>query len=651
MSQPKRIHSAYLRLQIFVLLGFLTACAMQDTHTSTLDHEFESSKTLIASGHVDEGIAKLKALLIKQPDNPQYRSYLKNQQDLKIANMLIAADAQVQKHAYSEAEKAYQDVLLTDPQNQAAFEGLSHLNMIGKHEKLLNHAQSLFSQNDLDGAAMVVQSVLAEDASQPIARKLFEEIEQKRSDKVTNIPKIKSAFSKPITLEFKDIPIKSVFEFIAKVSKINFTFDPEFPQDTKTSIFVRNTSIDDAIQTILTTHHLEKKVLNENTLLIYPSSHNSAYQELFVRSFYLGTLDPKRAMNMLKTILKAKDVYIDEKLNTLVMRDTAANIHLAEKLVMSQDLADPEVMLEVQVMEVNRKTLEGIGIQYPTQASLGVRGTLTSAGITTVTPGQLSLTQLQNFNSDLGVFAISDPVLALNLLNQDTDTNLLANPHIRVKNREKAKILVGDKIPLFTSIANATGFVSETISYLEVGIKLDVEPTVLLNDEVSIKVALEVSNQTDQVKSSSGTLAYTIGTRNANTVLRLKNGETQVLAGLFRDDSQNIKNKVPGLSSLPLIGRLFSDKNSDRRKKEIVLLITPRILSNITPPNAIYSAFPSGVDLAGSGQKSDSRSSEYVAPAAVPATKSVQDVQAERAQMDKAFGESVMQPASGTSKP
>jgi general secretion pathway protein D len=143
------------------------------------------------------------------------------------------------------------------------------------------------------------------------------------------------------------------------------------------------------------------------------------------------------------------------------------------------------------------------------------------------------------------------------------------------------------------------------------------------------------------VKTSSGTLTYTLGTRNANTVLRLKNGETQVLAGLFRDDAQDTTNKVPGLSSIPLLGRLFSDKNTDRRKKEVVLLITPRILSNIAPPDATYTVFPAGIDSAQNAVGRVGRQPEYVAPASAATT--VQETQAARAPGDKAYAEMATQ--------
>ena len=606
---------------------------------------YESARQSINSGNTEAGIEKLKQLVELYPDNPQYRSMLKVQQDLQMSGLLKQADTQLQYGLFAEAELNYRKVLGLNPDNQRAEDGLLKLNQAQNHAMMLANAQNAFDQNDDDTARSLLRGILAENAHQESARILFEKIENRRITKINAVPHLKSAFKKPITLEFKDVPIKSVFEFIGRAANINFSYDQELREDQRTSIFVRNISIEDAIQVILTTNQLSKKALNDNTLLIYPVSRSQEYQELFVRSFYLNSMDAKRAMNMIKTVVKSKDIYIDEKLNTLVMRDTAEAIQIAEKLIASQDMVEPEVMLEVEVMEVNRKSLENIGVRYPSQISLGVQGNSTNNGVTTPTPGRLTIAQLKNFNSGLGVFTISDPALVLNLLQQDTDTNLLANPQIRVKNRIKAKIHVGDKIPVLTSVANATGFVSQTVSYIDVGIKLDVEPTILLQDQVSIKVGLEVSNVTDQVRTDSGVLAYTIGSRNANTTLQLKNGETQILAGLFRDDSQNISNKVPGLSKLPFIGRLFTDKNNDKRKNEIVLLITPRILHNIAPANAVYTSFPSGINHGTNGR--NARQTESVAPVNQPIevpVKTPQNIQNERSQMDQGFANQLAQP-------
>jgi general secretion pathway protein D len=192
---------------------------------------------------------------------------------------------------------------------------------------------------------------------------------------------------------------------------------------------------------------------------------------------------------------------------------------------------------------------------------------------------------------------VSDPLVALNVRAQPDRTNLLANPRIRVKSKEKAHIHIGDKVPVITTTAGATGFVSETVNYLDVGLKLDVEPVVTLENDVNIKVALEVSNASREVTTAGGTVAYQVGTRNANTTLRLRDGETQVLAGLINDEDRRSASKVPGLSRLPIIGRLFSNNRDEAVKTEVVLLITPRVIRNIERPGVQLEEFNSGTEL------------------------------------------------------
>jgi general secretion pathway protein D len=156
--------------------------------------------------------------------------------------------------------------------------------------------------------------------------------------------------------------------------------------------------------------------------------------------------------------------------------------------------------------------------------------------------------------------------------------------------------MIGDRVPVITSTQTANVGTSESVSYLDVGLKLDVEPNVFLNGEVGVKVALEVSNIVQEVRSRSGTLTYQIGSRNAVTELRLKDGETQALAGLISDEDRKAAVGLPWLIDLPVVGRLFSSESSDRNKTEIVLLITPRIVRNLDPSAASRSEMAGGTE-------------------------------------------------------
>jgi general secretion pathway protein D len=167
-----------------------------------------------------------------------------------------------------------------------------------------------------------------------------------------------------------------------------------------------------------------------------------------------------------------------------------------------------------------------------------------------------------------------------------------------VKNKEKAKVHIGDKVPVITTTTTATGFAAASVNYLEVGLKLEVEPNVFLENEVGMKVALEVSNIVREIQNAAGTLTYQVGTRNASTSLRLKDGETQILAGLINDEDRRVSNQIPGLGNLPVIGRLFGSRNERLTKTEVVLLITPRVIRSLARPEFRFEEFHSGTEAA-----------------------------------------------------
>ncbi len=356
-------------------------------------------------------------------------------------------------------------------------------------------------------------------------------------------------------------------------------------------MFLRDARIEDVIRFVLVTNQLEQRVLSSNTLFVYAGTAQKLkdFQELQVRNFYLTNASAKDVSALLKSMAKIKDMYINEKLNLIVIRDTPEAIRVAEKLIKAQDIAEPEVMLEVEVLEVGTNALDTLGVQYPSQISYSVAG---AAG----TAGSLTLNEFKNPNAGMVTMSISNPALVVNFLHQDGSTNLLANPKIRVKNHEKANIHIGDKVPVFTNTTTSTGVISQSVNYLDVGLKLDVEPKIHLDNEVDINVNLEVSSITNQIQDSSGGLAYQIGTRNATTILRLKDGETQILGGLINKSDQKSANGIPGLGQLPIIGRLFSNNSDTGAKTQVVMLITPRVLRNIVRPEPTDETFSSGTE-------------------------------------------------------
>lgn len=574
---------------LLLLLG-LAGCAQNQA--------FEQGKTLIEQGKTEEGLNRLEQSVKEAPDRADYRSYLARQRELVVSRTLAEADMAREAGQWEAAEAAYRRTLRLEPHNPRAMAGLDALAKAQRHAQLLQQATASLQKDDHDGAAALLRPILIENPKHAGALALQRSIEEKRSPPAGGAPTLlAAALRKPIDLDFRDANIRTVFSVISRMAGINFIFDRDVRSDLRVNIAVRNTAIEDAVRLLLATHQLEQKPLNDNTILIYPNqpAKTREYQDLVVRSFFLANTDAKQALNLIKTIVKTKDVFIDERLNMLVMRDTPEAIALAERLINTQDAADPEVMLELEVLEVSRNRLQELGIRYPEQVSAGIVGAPSVAGTAGVA-GRATLSELKNFNSDLVRITVTDPALILNLKKTDTDANLLANPRIRVKNREKAKIHIGEKVPVITTTSTANVGISESVAYLDVGLKLDIEPNIYLDGEVAIKMGLEVSNILEKVTSPTGTQTYRLGTRNTSTTLRLKDNETQVLAGLIQDDDRKTANKVPGLGDLPLLGRLFSSYNDSKTKTEIILLITPRVVRNIVRPELPSASFYSGTE-------------------------------------------------------
>lgn len=604
-----------------LIASLLGACAN--------DLKYRDAKRLQSESKPEEAMVLLESLTIEYPQNTEYKSALATLQERQANRLLAEADNYRIAEDYANAAITYNKVLKFQPGSPRARLGLEHIERDRRHSKLMAQAEAANRTKDYDAALDELTQILDENPANAKAKSLKRQIDNLRNREAIASNPLKAALRKPITLEFRNAPLQSIFEVISRSAGVSFIFDRDLRSDLKATLFARNTSVEDAINVLLATNQLDKKVLNDSTLLIYPNqpAKQKEYQELVVKSFYLGNSDPKQTLNLIKTVAKTRDVYIDERLNMLVMRDTPEAIRVAEKLIASQDLAEPEVVLDVEVMEVSTSFLMNLGPKFTDSISASVNPTTNTDGSTT--GGKLTWDQVKNFNSGMVAINVGDPVVTLNLKNATGDANVLASPRIRVKSREKAKVHVGDKVPVITTTTNGTsGAISENISYLDVGVMLEVEPQVYLDADVGIKVGLEVSNIVKQITSKNGLIAYQVGSRKANTVLRLKDGETQALAGLISKIEREDADRLPGLGNIPGLGRLFSRVTNDNSKSEIVLLITPHIVRNLALPPAADSEFMSGteadistrplrlkpsaaVDVKGSGDNADGAAGNF----------------------------------------
>ena len=583
------------------MLSLLAACAGNQA--------YNDGQAMLGAGRTEQGLALLEQAAQAEPTNAKYRIAVTNGRMRALNKLNGAAEALRQQGKLPEAQALYQQALALDASNDVAQRGLAGVAQEERHRKLVQEAQASYQRGgeaNIAQAQEALRQVLQERPAQREALALKSRIGDAQASARPAGGKLAAAYRKPVTLEFRDAPLRSVFDFISKVSGLNFVFDKEVDPALRATISVRDTSIEEAIAMLLGANQLEQSVTSDKSITIYPNTPQKVkdYQQLVVRTFFLANADVKTVAFSIKTLLKAKDVVTDERLGIIMLRDTPEMVRMAERIINVQDLADPEVMLEVEVLEVKRTRLMELGVRWPDQASL------TLAGAAANGLSGLKVADLRRINGDninLGIGGVT-----LNANKTDSDSNILANPRIRVRNKEKAKILIGDRVPVITVTTN-NGVSSDSVNYIDVGLKLDVEPNVYLDDEVAIKINLEVSNVVKEVISKTGTQAYQIGTRSASTVLRLKDGETQVLAGLISDEDRGTANKVPGVGELPVLNRLFGSQKDDAMRSEIVLSITPRLLRSIRRPDLMTAEFNSGTEASVGGRASVGGSPEAIA--------------------------------------
>jgi general secretion pathway protein D len=568
----------------FVFVLALAACSMAPTVVDEARKRFDE-------GRGEEALALLQKAA--KENDPAARAAYARMRDLVVGQWLSQAEALRQGGQFDGAATLYKQVQAHDSANARAAAGLAQIEADRRHRAIVASVEQLVRAGKYREAQDALRPVLTENPQQRDARRLQRAIDDKLLKPVIVSVQLRPTILRPISLELREVTLRNVFEVLQRTSGVNFVLDRDVRADQRTTILLREASLEEAIRMVLLTNQLEQKVLNENTVFVFPNTPQKLreYQELVVKGFYLANADVKQTANMIRTMVKTRDIFIDEKIGLLVIKDTPAAIRLAERLIAAQDLAEPEVMLAVEVLEVSSNRLQQLGIRFPDSLAVSVQG---AAGV----PGLVTLREWQSRSSDMVLLRFTDPLFLLSLRQQDGSTNVLANPRIRVKNKEKARIHIGDRVPVITTTAAATGgFVSESVTYLDVGLKLEVEPLIYLEDEVGIKVGLEVSNIVKEVRASvGGSLVYQIGTRNAATNLRLRDGETQVLAGLISNEERRLADRVPGIGDLPVAGRLFSNTTDNAARTEIVLLITPQLVRTLARPDAASVEFAAGTE-------------------------------------------------------
>ncbi len=595
----------------FALMGLIAGCAAGRTAIG-------KGEMLERQGRLDEAVLKYAEAAAANPNQGEYRlRFLKVSVDAARAHAKKGDEFLAQKN-FDEAIREYQSAVALDPSFDKAKQQSDLLIKLRNAQVFFLEGVSLEKDNKPREALRAYQKAISIDSGHNGAKEGIERLLKTRKTKLDGY-ELNLKSTKPITLKFKDAKIKEVFNIITQLSGINFVFD-EGVKDNNVTIYLENATFQQALDIITGINKLGKKALNEGTVIVFPKSPDKIkqYEELFVQTFYLNKLDAKKAVNLIRTMLQVKKIYVNEEMNALVIRDTPDVLDVARKILEANDVPDAEVLLEVEVIEIAKKNADNFGLvlsRYAVSAAASASGsgvflpdvltkptTTTStatpatggaAATSTATTAMLNLFRWRGYDGFITV-----PNATFNFGKTIGNGETLSNPKIRVKNREKSKFNVGTRVPITTTSTNGTvGGINVNVQYVDVGVKLSAEPTIQLNNEVNIKLSLEVSSILSKDKVGDGnTTVVTIGTRNLDTVLSLKDGETSIIGGLMQDIKSKSNQKISLLGDIPVLGSLFSSHDTSNDKTELILAITPRIVRGITVPEADVAAFWSGME-------------------------------------------------------
>ncbi|QWV92251.1 tetratricopeptide repeat protein [Geomonas oryzisoli] len=570
---------------------------------------FSKAEQLEREGDLDAALVKYAEVAAKHPEVGEYRVKLLNVTQAAGKVHFKKGEAFFEKKNYDEALREFQTAYAMDPTYIEAKTRADQTIKLRNAQTYLQEGADFERDHKLREAMTSYQHVLQFEPGNKAAKEGLDRILAGKKQKLDGF-ELNLKSTKPITLKFKDAKLKDIFNILTQLSGINFVFD-DGVKDVNVSLHLENGSFQQAMELLTGMQKLDKKVLNESTIIIYPKTPDKIkqYEELFVQTFYLNKLDAKKAVNLVRTMLQVKKIYVNEEANALVIRDTPEVVEVARKILEANDVPDAEVLLDVEVFELSKAGTETFGLALSSYAaSLGVTGpqgkflsdalsttttTSTTTGTTTTVAdvsNLLNVFRMKGYNGYLTV-----PNATFNFGKTLSNGETLSNPKIRVKNREKAKFNVGTRVPITTTSSTSTG-TSVNVQYVDVGVKVNAEPTIQLNNEVSIKLGLEVSSilGREKVGSDQATTVVTIGTRNLDTVLSLKDGETSIIGGLMQKNDTDSKKKIFLLGDIPVLGNLFSNTGRSNDKSELLLAITPRIVRGVTVPDNDVAAFWSG---------------------------------------------------------
>lgn len=578
------------RFFFLIIPIFLFSCAPES---------YRLAEKMMEEGRYDDAITYYQKALNKSPKDFEYRMKLLRAKEAAAKEHFKKGVKLMNDGSFAEAEKEFNLTLVLDPNYKNALNYLQDLRRRREAEETLLKAKEFFASNRLKEAYEAAQKAYSLNPTLIEAKELSEKfLETSVKSKLEYELSFDS--SKPVTLKFKDANIKDVFEVLSKLSGINFVFDDAI-RDKKVTIFIEDATFVQALELLLYSNKLAVKIVNPKNIIIFPDTKQkrNEYDEYYIKTFFLKHADAKKLVNIIRSLIQARQIFVNEEQNAIVIRADEDSLEIAEKVIEANDLPKPEVVLNLEFLEVSRNDIENLGIDFsPLNIQAGFAKGNPPGDVTSSTELKGTLVNIKDLESSMFernvLFTL--PTVTLNFLKQIGVTKTLANPQLRALDGSKSQVHVGDRVPVITVTVSGVDNRSENVQYVDVGVKFNAEPKILSNDEVEIKIEAEVSNIVSENKTPNGTTVYRIGTRNAKTVLRLKDGETSVLGGLIQSRTSKNKSGIIFLSDIPLIGRLFSNYKEQVDQSDIFISITPQITKGVIQPPLSVTKIWSGTE-------------------------------------------------------
>jgi general secretion pathway protein D len=587
---------------VLVLGGSVAGCAA--------DLSLQRGEELGAAGRWDEAVQSYLDAASRDPQNVEVRLGLARAMQEASQGQVRRGQELLKDGRIDEAAVAFRRALGYNAENTAAQVGLTRITVLRQVEERLSRARERMEKGEWRAAQVEVGAALRLDPDHPRARELQREIAL--SQRVEAPPKVEvdeeqaaaqMLSTKPVTLRFRDTDIKEVLEVFARTAGVNIFTDESLPAKRVTTYF-KDLPLREAFNLILVSNRLFAKRIADNTVIVIPDNpgKRQQYDNLSVQTFYLTDADAKVAVNLLRTILNTRQVFVNEKLNALVVRETPEKIELARKLLAANDRGVGEVEIDLEVLEVDRDRLQNLGIDIQPR----------TFSVSLAFPANIPISNVAGTVYDLSTLNFTNPSLVLNLAKSDSTTKILASPTVRILDRQKARLLIGQRRPFqissLTSVPATAGTTTGTtttvptgavtttetrVEYRDIGLKLTMTPTVHLDGEVTVELNFEISSVGAAI-TAGGDLLPPVNTRNLDTFIKVKNGETRLLGGLLQTTDSSANSRVPLLGDIPGLGRLFTSGNQEQNRTDVLISLTPRVVKVLERPGPEMESFSSG---------------------------------------------------------